>query len=197
MHDNEHTHLIEIASAFIFMIRSETYAVNRAALVIQSEVDRDFADLDHPVVWEAAYSVLMHSGNLSKIFWPAPNNRYVSPALADEIRTRGTVLRQLFDVNENSPLRNRDVRNGFEHLDEYIHTELARQPGRSVVDQYIGHIDDQAHPSQKITLRSFDHRTSIVTAGQKEIALIPLIRESDRLYDRWRKLEGLPPQSAG
>ena len=56
----------------MFLVRSETYAINRAAITIQDEIDsKGWDDANHTVLWESAYSILPHAANLSKIFWPS------------------------------------------------------------------------------------------------------------------------------
>jgi hypothetical protein len=184
-----------IVAAFVFVIKSETYAVNHAALKIQREFDDGFDDLDHTVTWEAVYAILTHSATLSRIFWPAPRPR-TPEALAREMAARGKALRDAFQVSDGSPLRDRTVRNGFEHMDEAMHSWFEDEK-LAMVDQFIGTAEDfRKHTAGKYVFRSFDHVTGIVTVGGTSTALRPLIRESDRLYERWREISGLPPHPA-
>jgi hypothetical protein len=107
---------VRLVSAFVFVIKVETYSVNHAGLVINAELAKGFEAADHTVTWEAVYSILSHSANLSKVFWP--------PSDKPEMKRRGKMLRAMFDMDADSPLRNRDVRNGFEHMDESLHEWL-------------------------------------------------------------------------
>ena len=100
--------LHRIVAAFTFVIvRSETYAVNHAALRIQPELDGEWGNLDHTVTWDAVYGVLTHSAMLSRIFWPTPRRR--APALTTEIHARGLVLRTWFHISDESPMHDRAV----------------------------------------------------------------------------------------
>lgn len=67
-------------------------------------------NLDHIDIWSNVQQILVSSSNISKIFWPPykKNNK------------RGRALRELFNVDDHSPLNNRNLRNHFEHFDEHI-----------------------------------------------------------------------------
>jgi hypothetical protein len=181
--------LLRLGTTFIFVVRTETFSVNRAALILDCELKKGLDDSDATEVWEAVYSILSHSANLSKIFWPvkvkaAPRNT--------ELQERAKLMRGLFEVTDESPLANRDVRNGFEHLDERIHDWLDEIGPTHIVDYFIGAAAQAANMTGRHIFRIFDHETGFVTVGSDSIRLQPLIFESDRLYVRWRELEGKP-----
>lgn len=183
-----------IVAAFMFVIKTETYAVNHAALKIQRELDGEWDDLDHTVTWEAVHGVLTHSATLSRIFWPAPRGN-TSPLLRKEMQARGLALRNAFEVADDSTLHDRTVRNGFEHMDEAMHRWFDDERS-SMIDEHIGTAEDLRKQADNYVFRSFDHVTGIVTVGDRSTAIRPLIRESDRLYERWRELRGMPPHPA-
>lgn len=64
--------------------------------------------LDKIDIWSAIQSLLIAAGNVSKILWPSKE----ASAL------RGSILRELLDVENNNPLYDRKFRNLFEHYDE-------------------------------------------------------------------------------
>lgn len=189
--DHTHDRLEKILSAFAFVIRNETYAVNFSALNLQKELDRGFECADHTIMWESVSSILTHSANLSKIFWPQLGQG-LSPAARDEMRVRGVALRSVFETQDGSPLQDRAVRNRFEHLDEDIH-RMAVPDDAVLVDQFIGTTAQLRELSDRYVWRSFDYETGIVTVGTKTVALTPPIAESDRIYYRWRELHQLRP----
>jgi hypothetical protein len=174
---------MRLVQAFMFLIRSETHAVNRASLLIQRELASGFDDADPDVLWEAVYSVLSHSANLSKIFWPPRADKVKA------YRARGEALRAAFDLADDSPLHDRTVRNGFEHIDEWIHTWMAESKS-AMIDHFIGSARVHEAHAGKYLFRSFDHETSIVTIGTESVELFPLLHENDRIYERWRELDG-------
>jgi hypothetical protein len=169
-----------LAQAFMFLIRSETYAVNRAALAISAEVAKDWDEASHPILREAAYSILTHSANLSKIFWPS--------AKGEEYAARSDLMRRLYQTTRDSPLYRRTVRNAFEHLDERLHNWFT-QPRQAIVDQFISKDDPGPEFNDKYILRVFNVATGIVRVGSVEIGLRSLIEESDRLYFRGMELK--------
>jgi hypothetical protein len=69
------------------------------------------ANTSDPVeVWASIQSILVAAANVSKILWPVRE----SSAL------RGTHLRELLNVPDESPLFDRTIRNHFEHYDERV-----------------------------------------------------------------------------
>lgn len=59
--------------------------------------------------WCSIQSILVATGNVSKILWPSK-----------KYEARGERLRQILRVQENSPLSKRKFRNHFEHYDERV-----------------------------------------------------------------------------
>jgi hypothetical protein len=66
----------------------------------------------------AVQEAVGHAGALSRYFWPSPtgkrNNQYKLKL------ARGKKLREIYNVNESSPLANRELRNAWEHFDEKL-----------------------------------------------------------------------------
>ena len=75
-------------------------------------------------VWCSIQSILIASGNVSKLLWP-PNKQY---------KLRGEKLRKILDIKENHLLSNRTFRNHFEHFDERIEKIFENKPGSIYVD---------------------------------------------------------------
>lgn len=66
-------------------------------------------EFDKTSLWSAIQSILISSGNISKILWPTK-----------KYKERGEQLRKLLNINSESVLRNRIFRNKFEHYDELL-----------------------------------------------------------------------------
>ncbi|MFH4968309.1 hypothetical protein V8G61_08905 [Gaetbulibacter sp. M240] len=88
-------------------------------------------ELDKIAVWSAIQTILISSGNVSKILWPI-----------SKYRERGKQLRKLLNIDYDSVLKNRIFRNKFEHYDEFLddffkdknissYTDLAMNPSLS------------------------------------------------------------------
>ncbi|WP_293914879.1 MULTISPECIES: hypothetical protein [unclassified Sphingobacterium] len=87
-------------------------------IVLQSKVAQRSAEhlqaanesFDQTEIWDSIQSILVATGNVSKILWP--NKKY---------EKRGERLRQILKVEQNNPLNNRKFRNHFfEHYDELV-----------------------------------------------------------------------------
>lgn len=68
---------------------------------------------------------LTHAAALSRYFWPARDK--------DLHASRAARLRLAFDVNDESPLRNRNLRNALEHFDEKLDEFLLSDPVGGIV----------------------------------------------------------------
>lgn len=60
--------------------------------------------------------VVGHAAALSRYFWPSPSGGK-KPQLQNLKQKRGEFLRNVFKLDEHSPLHNRDLRNAWEHFD--------------------------------------------------------------------------------
>lgn len=87
-------------------------------IVLQSKIAQRAAerlrathdDFDHVETWCSIQSILVASGNVSKILWAS-----------EKYKLRGEKLRQLLKVEKDNPLSSRKFRNNFfEHYDERI-----------------------------------------------------------------------------
>ena len=110
-----------------------TELIFQAELVSHShERLKDSADdFDKIAVWSCIQSILISSGNISKILWPI-----------SKYKERGKQLRELLKIDSESVLKSRKFRNKFEHYDEllddffkdkniYSYTDLAMNPSLS------------------------------------------------------------------
>jgi hypothetical protein len=76
--------------------------------------------------------LLLAGAGLSRYFWPvgrSPKTLYVN---------RARQLRQALDIADDSPLKDRDLRNGLEHFDERLDDFLAQFRAGNVIPNYIG-----------------------------------------------------------
>jgi hypothetical protein len=87
-------------------------------IVLQSKIARRAAErlqsasesFDKIEIWSSIQSILVATGNISKILWP--NKKY---------EKRGERLRKILNVGKNNPINNRKFRNHFfEHYDEMV-----------------------------------------------------------------------------
>lgn len=76
-------------------------------------------------VWCSLQSILVATGNVSKILWPI-NKKY---------KQRGERLRIMLKVTDDNPISDRKFRNHFEHFDERIEDWFKHSPNGLYIDQ--------------------------------------------------------------
>lgn len=67
-----------------------------------------------------AHAFLTHAGNASKLLWPSPPYKRDHPYDHPARSRRASRMRQNLKVFDDSALKQRDLRNHFEHLDERL-----------------------------------------------------------------------------
>lgn len=95
---------------------------------------------DQVEIWSSIQSILVASGNISKILWP--NSKY---------EPRGEKLRQMLKVDKRNVLFDRRFRNHFEHYDERIE-EWFNNSSSAV------YTDLSMNPALRGTMSANDHR---------------------------------------
>jgi len=127
-------------------------------------------------------SILVALGNISKMLWP----------VKEENDKRGMELRTALNVKDDSALKNRDLRNLFEHFDERIDKwfEVADRYGFS--DRNVGSVKGIIIPPGRERLRTFDPETWTLTCLNKEFELGPAIEAVNELYEAIQSKIGHP-----
>lgn len=105
---------MNILQEMIFMseIVLQVKIAQRAAKRLQTTNET----FDNIEVWCSIQSILIATGNVSKILWP--QKKY---------KSRGEKLRKLLHVDNSNLLSNRKFRNHFEHYDERIEETFENQ----------------------------------------------------------------------
>jgi hypothetical protein len=126
-----------------FYIASIIYAAQRSKAAFQrfevSVQDSGEAPLAVAMVHEA----LTHAGALSRFFWPMQSKSKIAVS-------RGQRLREAFELDDTSALKNRELRNAFEHFDERLDEYLMQDRAgyffpQAVVDDHALADDDLGH----------------------------------------------------
>ena len=78
-------------------------------------------------------NIILHAGALSKYFWAVKDGEHKLH------KKRGQTLRSHFNLNENSPLKDKKLRNHLEHFDENLDNYLWEKPIVGVViPEFVG-----------------------------------------------------------
>lgn len=84
-------------------------------------------------ILDAIQNMLVHTANLSKYFWETNKGPYKLH------RKRAQSLRKIFKVSETSAIRDKDLRNHLEHLDENLDIYLWSKPVvGNIYPAYVG-----------------------------------------------------------
>ncbi|MCB9205182.1 MAG: hypothetical protein H6603_09430 [Flavobacteriales bacterium] len=117
-------------------------------------------------------NMVSYAGSLSRYFWPSSKKTIH--------QERAARLRKAFQVSEESPLKNRDVRNGLEHFDEKLDTFLNSFPTGHFLPPFVGSSTIKTNPYEHIFIAFFvDRKTFFVM--NKEIEIGPLAMEIARI----------------
>ncbi len=82
-----------------------------------------------------AAAMLQHAGLASKLLWP-PGSRLGYKNKRAKVRAQ--YLRQVLNIDDTHELKNRSLRDHFEHYDERLDDWLANSPNRIFVNNVIG-----------------------------------------------------------
>ncbi|MEQ9404794.1 MAG: hypothetical protein RIM99_14475 [Cyclobacteriaceae bacterium] len=97
-------------------------------IVLQAKIAKLAAhrlnETDDVEVWCSIQSILVASGNVSKILWPPKK----------ESKSRGMELRKMLKIEDNNILSSRKFRNQFEHYDERIEEWFIKQSSAVYTD---------------------------------------------------------------
>lgn len=166
---------------YILAMRWHTVAAVRSIELVQRWVE--FVHADDERALELPQSSLLHElQNILHQFGCI--SRYFFPARAAAIHTaRALQLREAFEVTDDSPLADRELRNALEHFDE----RLDKYFSGHVVGQIIPDLVDYSPPESDVPLHVFKGfyvaDLTFVLLGQAH-AMQPIIAELVRLHHR-------------
>jgi hypothetical protein len=120
--------------------------------------------------WYAVQNLLIACGNLSKLLW---GKKSQTASRKD--------LRHSLGVSDDSPLRDRSLRDYFEHFDEKLEAWYAKSERRNFVGRNIGPANMIQGLNEAERFHHFDPTTGIVTFTDKSVSLPALVAEIERI----------------
>ena len=121
-------------------------------------------------VWYSIQSLLIATGNVSKLLWPSQST---APSREK--------LRQTLGVVDDSPLKSRTFRNHFEHFDERLEAWDISPHTHMIVDSNIGSLGSIRGGQSLVYVRNFDPSTETLTCYGEVHELRPIINALERL----------------
>jgi hypothetical protein len=104
-----------------FYIRAIIYAAGRSEEAFERFEVALREAVGSEAIMSAVQEALTHAAALSRFFWPSRNNNMLAMA-------RGKRLREAFGLDDTSSLKDRELRNAFEHFDEHLDQFLLKEP---------------------------------------------------------------------
>jgi hypothetical protein len=146
-------------------LQRQTYAERRDALTTR--------------LWGGIQALLVASANISKLLWPADAPKGYS----SWNHNRFPDLRDSLGVDDAWMLKSKDLRNVFEHYDEYLdRLGSADNPNNLMADLIIGDFNRAISGlSAKSLYRSFNPQTGDLHFWDKSLNLRDLVSELQRL----------------
>ena len=169
--------------------QSEVASQGRMALLSFEEMLLALAHPGHKKIdmlkfWKAVQSILVFSGNVSKLFWP-PDPKY---------KARATELRASLGIENDNVLNDRKLRNCFEHFDEHLEEWLRQNEGRGLVDHCIANRKVLVSIKPEIYRRLFEPDTySVIFMGEQfplrpiEAALWEIVKRAEALVEEYHE----------
>lgn len=160
--------------------------INRRIEEIHQPHIPDGRNTPNSEVFRALHSFLTHTANISRLLFPTGQK-------GDVAQERGIHLREVLDVDDNSPISDRSLRNHLEHYDERLD-----KWAQSVSGATKSIATDNIHPKgmgpnvpPSSTLRTYltDSREFYFMGSTYE--LVPLVREIHRILDKVNKVPGI------
>ena len=169
-------------------------ALERAVeLAVGRKTAPDFADalmvgiaeqsVQEDRVWYSVQAFLSAAANISKLLWPLDRRDG-----AKQFPDRGAHLRRTLAIEESSLLKNKDLRNHFEHFDERIEEWVPTSLVPFESDAIVASKDHVSRVSELFfVLRHLDPETLVLTVGGTEYELPKIVEEIEVLDQHVQK----------
>lgn len=132
-------------------------------------------------ILDSLQNMLTHVASLSKYFWPVKDGNFKLH------KKRGQTLRKHFGIKDQSPLKNRNLRNQLEHFDENLDNYLWGKPivGHVYTSHVGGAIDGKGVPQH--FFRAFYIDTGVFETLGVRYEVQPIVDELCKIYEHFHK----------
>jgi len=107
------------------------------------------------MVWMYIMTFLALSANVSKLYFPSKRDR-------ERAINRGKALRKLIGLSDESIIKNRELRDHFEHFDARLDDYFQSSKNNVFIDKNIGPISEIKGLNTKELFRHFDDKNQVV-----------------------------------
>ena len=141
------------------------------------DANEDLSQIQYEEILNWIQNIFIQAAALSRYFWTVKKNEKIH-------KERSEFLRKVFNISNNSPIRNRDIRNMIEHFDEKLDIFISKPVVGTIMPNYIGlEIETLGVPYH--IFRAYYPRTGVFEVLGKRFELQPIV---DEIYEIHRKL---------
>lgn len=127
------------------------------------------------VVIDGVQEIVLNSAALSRYFWPAGH--------ADLQRSRAAHLRDSLGVHDDSPMKNRHLRNQLEHLDEELDRFCAVFRAGIVLPTWIGPLSPELEVPANL-FRAYYTDVGVFEVLGKRYEIVPILEAVRSLHGK-------------
>lgn len=170
-------HLLFYSQAIRFNLESAILSIQYLVQCLEDTNTIDNPSKLDDAILDSIQNILLHSASLSKYFWPIHQGEHKLH------KKRAQALREHFKVQDNSSIRNKELRNHLEHLDENLDKYLwSKAIVGNVFPAYVGpEVDRNGVPYH--FFRAFFTDTGVFESLGVRLDIQPII---DELYEMYR-----------
>ena len=154
---------------------SAVASAERLATIFDSSVD--LSDLQQEEILDWIQNIFTQAAALSRYFWTIKQKDKLH-------KDRSQYLRRVFNISENSPIKNRDLRNMIEHFDENLDIFVSKPVVGTIVPNHVG-LEPEKNGVPCHVFRAFYNRIGVFEVVGKRFELQPVV---DEIYEIHRKL---------
>ncbi|WP_445458244.1 hypothetical protein [Flavobacterium sp. HNIBRBA15423] len=133
--------------------------------------DLDFKE-NHELILSLIQNIIKQVAGISRFFWPSKNSAFY--------KIRAKKLREVYNIDDSCPIKNREMRNLIEHFDERLDLFLNEFGTKKIAISYVGKKPINNDPT--ILFRGFFYDEFIFKVLNEEYELKPIIEEINRIH---------------
>lgn len=159
-----------------FLLQLETQC--QFILLAANDLNRGLIVSDSTSVFFALQNLLVAAANIAKVLWGSGGKAR---------RIDRQELRDLIEVKDDSPLKNVQIRNDYEHLDERIEEWWSQPQRSSFIDLNVLPRSAIAGATEKGWFRNYDAATGTLTFWGQDFEIQALVAEINRILPKIRE----------
>lgn len=146
-------------------------------LKIIFDPNADLTNIHQDEILDWVQNIFTQAAALSRYFWTVKNKNKLH-------KKRSQYLRKVFNISENSPIKNRDLRNMIEHFDENLDVFVNQPVVGTIIPNHVG-LEPEDNGVPYHVFRAFYYRIGVFEVLGQKFQLQPVVNE---IYEIHRKL---------